>query len=473
MIKYTRFEHNGVKGASFWPGCLTPPLAGGSEGGQEPPGAVKKLRRPLLLLTDLYTTAVEAVSPYGATLERLEYVRRTFTDGDFSGLYVAAIGKSAYAMASAVEEALPDLLIGGVAITKYGHADCQPLQKITLFEADHPTPDKNGLEATRHLLGLARGLDENAMLLCLISGGGSALCLCPVDGISLQDKQTTTALLLRAGASIAELNAVRKHLSLVKGGQLARMAHPARVVSLIISDCVGDPLDVIASGPTTADTTTFEDALNVLKKYDLTRQVPPSVVNYLLAGQRGQQPETPKGDDTILKGVENIIVANNLKALDAAHTRATLMGVDARILTDSLSGEARDAARWLASQVRQQQRSVTPLCLISGGETTVIVRGGGIGGRNMELALAFAIESEGLDGVTLLSVGTDGTDCVDDAAGAIVDGDTVIKARSMGLDPMQYLSSNDSYNFFKHIGGLFVTGPTQVNVMDIQLIAIA
>ncbi|KJU86473.1 hydroxypyruvate reductase [Candidatus Magnetobacterium bavaricum] len=422
------------------------------------------------LLGALYDAAVEAVSPYGTVLGHVDYLRRIFVEGGFRKLYVAAIGKSAYGMARAIEETLSDILTGGVAITKYGHTDVHPLQKIRVFEAAHPTPDESGQEATRELLGLTRGLDEQTLLLCLISGGGSALFVCPAGGVSLMDKRTTTDMLLRAGANIAELNAVRKHLSLVKGGQFARMTYPARVVSLIISDCVGDSLDVIASGPTTADTTTFADALDVLTKYDLTHQLSPSVVNHLLEGQRGFQPDTPKDGDTIVKGVENIIVANNLRALNAARSKAALMGIDAHILTDSLTGEARTAAKWLASQIGQPRHSTRDMCLISGGETTVSVRGSGIGGRNMELALAFAIEVEGLDGVTLLSAGTDGTDCVDDAAGAIVNGYTTMRARKMGLDPIQYLNNNDSYNFFKHLGDLFITGPTQTNVMDIQLI---
>ncbi|MBF0317941.1 MAG: glycerate kinase [Nitrospirae bacterium] len=424
------------------------------------------------LLRTLYAAAVEAVSPYGTVLGHVDYLRCIFRDGGFRKLYVAAIGKSAYGMARVIEETLPDILKGGVAITKYCHADVRPLQKIKVVEAAHPKPDERGQEATRQLLSLARGLDEQTLLLCLISGGGSALFVCPAGGVSLRDKQTTTDLLLRAGANIAELNAVRKHLSLVKGGQFARMAHPARVVSFIISDCVGDPLDVIASGPTTVDTTTFADALDVITRYDLTHQLPSSVVNHLLEGQAGLHQETPKDGDAILKGVENIIIANSPRALNAARSRAALMGINARILTDSLTGEARTAAKWLASQLRQPRHSTRDMCLISGGETTVTVKGSGIGGRNMELALAFAIEIEGLDGVTLLSAGTDGTDCVDDAAGAIVNGYTTIRARKMGLDPIKYLNNNDSYNFFKHLGDLFVTGPTQTNVMDIQLMVV-
>ncbi|MBF0607243.1 MAG: glycerate kinase [Magnetococcales bacterium] len=435
-------------------------------------GLVSDVQRDSVnLLMALYAAAVEAVSPYGTVVEHADYLRRMFDAGGFRRLYVAAIGKSAYGMARAIEDTLPDILTDGVAITKYGHADVHPLGKTRVFEAAHPTPDEHGLEATRYLLGLARGLDEQTLLLCLLSGGGSALFVCPPDGVTLQDKQTTTRLLLNAGANIAELNAVRKHLSLVKGGRFAMMAYPARVVSLIISDCVGDPLDVIASGPTAADTTTFADALDVLRRYDLTHQLPTSVVNHLLEGQSGLHPDTPKDGDAVLRDVENIIVANNLKALNAAHTKATIMGNDARILTDSLTGEARTAARWLAAQLRQQQRPTTsPLCLISGGETTVTVRGSGTGGRNMELALAFAIEIEGVDGVTLLSAGTDGTDCVDSAAGALVNGYTIIRAKNMGMDPVQYLNNNDSYNFFHQLGDLFVTGPTQTNVMDIQLI---
>ncbi|MBF0344876.1 MAG: glycerate kinase [Nitrospirae bacterium] len=426
------------------------------------------------LLRSLYDAALEAVSPYETVLEHMDYVQQLYVEGDYRRLVAAAFGKSAYAMIRGVEETLSDLLYDGVAITKYGHTSPAPLKHVRVFEAGHPTPDENGLMATRHLLNLAHALDERTMLLCLISGGGSSLFVCPRPNISLKDKQMVTDLLLKAGANINELNAVRKHLSLVKGGQFARMCHPAKVVSLIVSDCVGDPHDVIASGPTTADSTTFSDAFDVLIRYDLTQHLHANVVQTLIDGQNGLCPETPKNNDAIFNDIENIIVANNRKALDAVYKKVTQMGIDAHILTDSLSGEARGAAKWLAQKVKELRitgrHPATPLCLISGGETTVTVKGHGAGGRNMELALAFAIEIEGLDGVTLLSAGTDGTDNVSDAAGAVVNGYTTLKAKELGLPPQRFLDNNDSYNFFKQLGDLFTPGPTQVNVMDIQLI---
>jgi hydroxypyruvate reductase/glycerate 2-kinase len=313
------------------------------------------------------------------------------------------------------------------------------------------------------------------LIVTLISGGGSALLVAPQDGISLADKQRTTSLLLNAGADIGELNTVRKHLSRVKGGRLAEAAFPATVVSLILSDVIGDRLDVIASGPTAADPTTFGEALGILERYRLSEEVPPPAMELLRRGNRGDSPETPKAGSPFLDRVENIIVGSNRQALEAAARAALELGFTVEILSAELSGEAREVGRQLAHQALTAARSKNGnagLCLLSGGETTVTVRGQGKGGRNMELALAFAIEIEGQPGITLLSAGTDGTDGPTDAAGAIVDGKTVARAREKGLDPREYLDNNDSYTFFKTCGGLFITGATGTNVMDLQIVLI-
>ena len=314
--------------------------------------------------------------------------------------------------------------------------------------------------------------------MCLISGGGSALFVYPYNGITLEDKQISTDLLLKAGADINELNAVRKHISRVKGGRFVEIAYPAKVFALIISDVLGDKLDVIASGPTSPDRSTFQDALNVIDKYKLKAEIPGSVIDILNRGREGLVPETPKGGDPVFRTVKNTIIGNNQKVLDAAKDEAQALGFEAEIIASNISGEARDVGRWFAGRASEIRNALTlkkekkQVCLISGGETTVTVRGSGKGGRNTELALGFAREIEDTQGITFLSAGTDGTDGPTDAAGAIVDGSTIGKAKSLGLNPDEYLANNDSYNFFKHIDSLFVTGPTGTNVMDVQILLI-
>jgi glycerate-2-kinase len=325
--------------------------------------------------------------------------------------------------------------------------------------------------ATRRIIDLLKGADERTLILCLISGGGSALLVEPYEGISLREKQKVTNLLLKSGATINELNTVRKHLSMVKGGRLAGIAYPASIISLIVSDVVGDSLDVIASGPTAPDSSTYSDALAVLGKCQLTDQMPAKALSILERGARGEIPETPKEGDDIFTAVQNIVVASNRGALLAAKRKAEELGFQTSIISSTLQGEARDAARSLAHRACTAELN-RPFCLLSGGETTVTVRGSGLGGRNTELALAFALEIEGESGVTLLSAGTDGTDGPTDAAGAVVDSHTIGRARTINLDAKAYLDSNDSYSFFHKTGELLITGPTGTNVMDIQIILV-
>jgi glycerate 2-kinase len=362
----------------------------------------------------------------------------------------------------------------GIVITKYGH--CQPPykpKKIRIFEAGHPVPDENGLIATGAIINLLKGVDKNILLICLISGGGSALFVSPYEGITLNEKQQVTELLLKAGANISELNTVRKHISKVKGGRLAEIAYPARIISLILSDVIGDKLDVIASGPTAPDKMKYNEALKVIEKYGLIALTPKPVLETLHKGANGLIPETPKEGDKAFRNVENIIIGSNRKALEAAKIKAEQLGFHAEILSSDISGEAREVGRRLAKKaIEAKGKGQRARCLISGGETTVTVKGNGLGGRNMELALSFAIEIDGIDGITLLSAGTDGTDGPTDAAGAIVNGKTIKKAKAVGLNPEEYFKNNDSYNFFRRIDGLFVTGPTGTNVMDIQIMVI-
>jgi glycerate-2-kinase len=313
-------------------------------------------------------------------------------------------------------------------------------------------------------------------VVCLISGGGSALFVAPAEGLSLDDKQVMTRILLKGGADIVELNTVRKHLSRVKAGRLAEAASPARVLSLILSDVIGDPLDFIASGPTSPDTTTWADALAIVTRYDTAGEMPQKILQLLRDGVGGKIPDTPKKGDPLFDRVENIIIGSNRIATEAARKKAQRLGYEPVVLTTELHGEARDAAQWVYRQVLESQSCLASgrkrICLIAGGETTVTVRGKGLGGRNTEMALAFAMAIEGTSGITFLSAGTDGTDGPTDAAGAFADGETIPKARALGLDAQSFLDNNDSYHFFEKTGGLFKTGATGTNVMDLQIILI-
>jgi hydroxypyruvate reductase len=321
------------------------------------------------------------------------------------------------------------------------------------------------------LLAAVSGRD---LVLAVISGGGSALLTLPAAGLTLADLQATTDLLLRCGARISELNAVRKHLSQIKGGGLARLAGQASIVSLILSDVVGDLLDVIASGPTAPDPTTFADAWAVLERYGLGEQVPEAVRERLLAGCDGNLPDTPKPEDRLFERVHNVIVGSNRLAAEGAVGAAGAGGMNALLLSTFVEGEAREVAQVaaaLAKELVSHDRPVPrPACLVWGGETTVKVRGNGLGGRNQELALAAAMAMEGLSNVVLVALGTDGTDGPTDAAGAVATGETVARGRALGLEPAAYLANNDSYHFFDGLCDLIRTGPTGTNVNDLLFI---
>ncbi|MDP3028368.1 MAG: glycerate kinase, partial [Deltaproteobacteria bacterium] len=310
----------------------------------------------------------------------------------------------------------------------------------------------------------------------LTSGGCSALLPLPVSPITLSEKKKLTNLLLRSGAPIHEINAVRKHISMTKGGSLAKLAYPSTVINLILSDVVGDDLDVIGSGPFVPDSSTFQEAWNVLEKYNLTSRLPESIIKHLQAGLEGTVQETPKPGQPYFRKVKNLIIGSNLVALKAAEIKARDMGFETLILSSQMQGAARELAKNYAAIAKEIVKSghpfSPPVCLLAGGEPTVTVKGNGLGGRNTELALALAIEIQGLDRTTFLSGGTDGTDGPTDAAGAIVSGSTYRKALKKGLKPENYLAHNDSYTFFKETGGLLITGPTRTNVMDIHIMLI-
>jgi hydroxypyruvate reductase len=383
-----------------------------------------------------------------------------------------AVGKAAAPMMAAAEEVLGDRLQAGICVTKRGHGG--PLSRARLLEAGHPVPDESGLAAAAEVEALLAGGARGDVALVLISGGGSALLPSPAEGLTLAEKQAVTSLLLASGADIGEMNCVRKHLSRLKGGGLARRAAPARVVTLILSDVVGDPLDVIASGPTVPDPTTFADALAVLERRGLRGRVPAAALGRLEAGARGEIPETPKPGDPAFRGSLPLLVGSNRIAVAAAARRARALGYRPLVLSTSVTGEAREVGAVLAAVAREARASGHPVrppcCLLSGGEPTVTLRGGGKGGRNQELALAAALALEGLPGVAFLSAGTDGTDGPTDAAGALCDGATAGRARAAGLEPRRHLEAHDAYPLFEALGDLLVTGPTRTNVMDLHAV---
>ncbi|MBI2358545.1 MAG: glycerate kinase, partial [Deltaproteobacteria bacterium] len=387
---------------------------------------------------------------------------------------VVGCGKAAAPMTAAVEDVLGDRISRGIVVTKYGYV--QPTRMVRIHEAGHPVPDDAGIKGAEAILDHLRGLGPMDLVLVVISGGGSALTPAPVDGISLSEKQALTKSLLACGADIREINTLRKHISRVKGGQLARAAQPARVVALILSDIVGDPLDAIASGPTVPDPTTFADALRILDKYRIRGEIPATVRARLEAGARGEVPETPKPEDPLFARVHNLIVGSNIQALEAARSEACALGLTPMILSSSIEGETREIARMhaaLAREIRTSGNPVTPpACLISGGETTVTLRASGKGGRNQEFVLAAALDIAGLPDTVILSAGTDGTDGPTDAAGAIADGETCGRALALGLNPRAALDGNDAYPLFATLGDLILTGPTNTNVMDVRLVLV-
>jgi hydroxypyruvate reductase/glycerate 2-kinase len=430
------------------------------------------------IIKGIFFSALKAVDPYSAVEHHIPHILSTYQNGRFNKLLLVSFGKAAFLMTKAFSDQASQLITHGVVITKYGHALDKNLHaNIELYEAGHPIPDNNGLAATKKAVSMLKMADEKTLVLCLISGGGSALLSAPRGTIPLDDKQRVTELLLKSGATINGLNTVRKHISQIKGGRLAEFAYPAKVISLILSDVIGDKLDVIASGPTTPDSTTYRMALDVVEKYGLTDRLPKAVLDILKDGVEGMVADTPKEGDPIFERVENVIVGSNRKASLAAKEKAKELGFDTTILSTELQGEAIDVARWLAKKAIEAKqlfddKDGKKICLISGGETTVTIKGRGKGGRNTELALTFALEVAGMGGITLLSAGTDGTDGPTDAAGAIVSGETVQKAKLLKLDPEDYLANNDSYTFFSKTGELLITGPTGTNVMDLQIILI-
>ncbi len=399
---------------------------------------------------------------------------------DLSGFKKAVVigaGKAGAPMAAATEGILGELVQGGIVVVKDGHV-C-PTDRVRILEASHPVPDSRSVEAAKEILRL---VEENAgpetLFINLLSGGASALLAAPAPGITLQDKQEVTRLLLECGADIYEINAVRKHLSAIKGGNLARAARGSTMISLVISDVIGDRLDTIGSGPAFPDSTTWKDAHDILHRYHLWEKVPDTVRKRIEQGMCGKVPDTPSEDDPCFISVITCIIASNRQALKAASQAARGIGYRTLILSSSIRGETADIAGMHSAIAREISESGNPLpgpcCIISGGETTVTMgEDHGTGGRNQEFALSAACEIAGLKNVMVLSLGTDGTDGPTDAAGAAVTGETVDTARKLGLDPTAYLRRHDAYTFFKQTGELIITGPTMTNVMDIHIVLVS
>ncbi len=435
-------------------------------------------REVVLRLVDV---GIKSADPYTAVARHLKVTSESdvVVAGDVfrpRSIYVVGFGKAACAMAKAVEDVLGDRITAGVVSVPKAVAEKCKLSRVEVVGAGHPLPDEGSIRAAERALEIVSEAGEDDLVIVLVSGGGSALFEKPADDISLSDLVKTTELLLKCGATIHEINTVRKHISLVKGGKLAKAAYPAKVVSLIISDVVGDDLGTIASGPTAPDKTTFSDAYRVLRKYGIWDSVPESVRRYIERGLKGLEPETVKPGDPVFEKVRNVIVASNIEALTEMKSVAEKLGYNAIVLTHMLQGEAREVGRVVASIALSAKRSGVPIkppaVILLGGETTVTVRGSGKGGRNQELVLSAAQDISGNHGIAIASVGTDGIDGVTDAAGAIADAHTVERAQSIGLDPHEYLMNNDSHTFFKKLGDCIYTGPTGTNVNDIIVIAV-
>ena len=377
-------------------------------------------------------------------------------------------GKAGTAMATTIEQILGDLLSGGIVNIPVGTMPKDYHGKIQFTEVTHPVPNDAGVEGARNMLSLVKSLTEHDLVIFVVSGGGSAIIPLPANGITLSQLQEVTRLLLKSGATIHELNTVRKHLSAVKGGQLARAAYPARIVTLLISDVVGDRIDTIASGPTYWDSSTFADALAVLEKFDLLNKVPVEVLNRLQGGTKWLIEDTPNHGDVCFHNACYQIIMSNIEAIEAAEKTGKANGLNVKVLTTKLKGNARDVGKNLVfiAEKAIEEKEQLPCLFLLGGETTVQVTGDGIGGRNQEIALSAAAGISKLKNTVIVSFSTDGIDGPTDAAGAIVDEFTLSRAKELGLDPEAYLQDNDSYHFFEKLDDLVITGPTGTNIVD-------
>lgn len=428
---------------------------------------------------DIVSNTISGVDPFSCVLralsregDRLNIGSDSFDISSYENIYLVAFGKASVAMSKALEEILGDDLSGGCAVTKYGFGGS--LKKVNIMEAGHPIPDKNGVIAAECIRDLLEKTGSKDLVFFLISGGGSALMTLPRKGIYLSDFISLTNKLMRVGATIDEINTIRKHLSAVKGGGLAKMAYPSESISLILSDVVGDPLDVISSGPTVPDRSTFEDFQQIVERYDL--KLSPAVEGLVEDGLEGVVEDTPKSEGPVFEKCHHYLVGNNSLALHEAEKRAKELGYNTLVLTSSLVGEASEIARVFAAIAREERKESRPLsppaCILAGGETTVRIKGKGKGGRCQEMALSFALETRGLENILFVPTATDGNDGPTDAAGAFADGYSLEKSKNVHIDAKALLRQNNSYEFFREIGDLLITGPTGTNVMDVYILLI-
>lgn len=446
----------------------------------------KLIKQMRIEAKEIFVSSLKAVDPYQAVKRfvRVEDDRLTLGMEGQSSIKLDLVkydrislvggGKATAPMARAIEELLGSMIGKGMINVKYGFTEELAITEI--IEAGHPLPDQKGVEGTRKIIDFLLKAGEKDLIFSLISGGGSALLPQPAGDITLEEKQELTRSLLECGASIDEINAVRKHISSSKGGQMARVSFPATVVNLMLSDVVADKMDVIASGPFVPDRSTFKEVWDILEKYGL-KDIPGTIQGHLKAGLEGRIPETPKTNDPIFDPVLNLIVGSNIIALEAARDKAEKMGYQTLILSSMVEGETREVARVhaaIAKEILKTGRPISsPACIISGGETTVTIHGKGLGGRNQEFCLAAALDLVELPSrVVILSGGTDGNDGPTDAAGAMVDPYTVRRGKELGMKAIDFLTNNDAYNFFKKTNELLITGPTNTNVMDVRVVLV-
>lgn len=448
-------------------------------------------------LKTIFSEAVKRVDPYAMLMQALhrdgdsltvetETESRSFDLSRFNRLVVVGAGKASAKMGLAIEEVLGDIISEGLIATKAGHGE--PLQKIEIIETGHPIPDQNSVKASERIASLAKQGDEKTLFISLISGGGSALLSYPVSypekssdySLTLSEKQDVNQQLLSCGATIQEINCVRKHLSAIKGGRLAQLFSPSMSLNLILSDVVGDRLDSIASGITAPDTTTYKEAMEILEKYGIQARIPQKALSILKAGAQGELPESPKPEDPCFGSVHNVLVGTNFAAVMAAEKEAKHLGYHTCVISSQIVGEAKEVAKLflgISRDIKQHEIPVKrPACVLAGGETTVTIRGEGKGGRNQEMALSFLSDAvtqrDLLTDVYFLSAGTDGNDGPTDAAGAFACTEAITTAGREDLNPLHYLRNNDSYHFFERIGYLYAPGPTNTNVCDIQILIV-
>lgn len=428
--------------------------------------------------------AIRAVDPAQAVHRYVQFRNgilhisdRRYHLSQFRRIYLVGAGKAALPMANALVNLLDERITSGIIIVSDDQLQTQSaksLVNIEIYSGMHPIPDQRNILATKRVFELLAQTDDGDLVICLISGGGSALLTSPVSSVSLEDLQALTATLLASGADIREINVLRKHLDRAKGGNLARLISPACMVTLILSDVVGDPLDVIASGPTVPDPTTYQDALSILRKYDLVSKIPPGITEHLERGFLGEEMETPKPGDQIFNNSQHLVIGSNYQAASAALRQAQIEGFQTLLISTYLQGEARQVGRLLAAIARQIDATGQPLprpaCLVAGGETTVSVKGEGKGGRNQEVALGAVKDLDKVREAAIITLATDGKDGPTDAAGAVVTGETFERGMALGLDPQEHLSHNDAYHYFAPLGDLLFTGPTQTNVSDLNFL---